>query len=142
LPWRLQGHAQAFAGKPIRVLVGVPAGGTQDMLTRAIADQVRNPFGPLTIDKLRAEFAKAVNSRELTSSCWSTACTRWATARTRGGNIHSYRRMIHHMDEDIGRIVDALQRNGRPTTRWSCSPPTTAASASPTTGRWSAAGWT
>ena len=30
-----------------------------------------------------------------------------------GGNIHSYRRMIHHMDEGIGRIVDALQRNGQ-----------------------------
>ena len=30
-----------------------------------------------------------------------------------GGNIHSYRRMIHHMDEGIGRIMDALQRNGQ-----------------------------
>jgi arylsulfatase A-like enzyme len=30
-----------------------------------------------------------------------------------GGNIHSYRRMIHHMDEGIGRIIDALQRNGQ-----------------------------
>lgn len=30
-----------------------------------------------------------------------------------GGNIHSYRRMIHHMDEGIGRIVDTLKRNGQ-----------------------------
>ena len=30
-----------------------------------------------------------------------------------GGNIHSYRRMIHHMDEGIGHIVDALKRNGQ-----------------------------
>ncbi|MFC5498324.1 sulfatase [Caenimonas terrae] len=30
-----------------------------------------------------------------------------------GGNIHSYRRMIHHMDEGIGRIVEALKRNGQ-----------------------------
>ena len=30
-----------------------------------------------------------------------------------GGNIHSYRRMIHHMDEGIGRIVEALERNGQ-----------------------------
>ena len=30
-----------------------------------------------------------------------------------GGNIHSYRRMIHHMDEGIGQIVDALKRNGQ-----------------------------
>ena len=30
-----------------------------------------------------------------------------------GGSIHSYRRMIHHMDEGIGRIMEALQRNGQ-----------------------------
>ncbi|TAG28228.1 MAG: twin-arginine translocation pathway signal protein [Burkholderiales bacterium] len=30
-----------------------------------------------------------------------------------GGNIHSYRRMIHHMDEGIGQLVDALRANGQ-----------------------------
>jgi len=30
-----------------------------------------------------------------------------------GGNIHVYRRMIHHMDEGIGWIVEALRRTGR-----------------------------
>ncbi len=30
-----------------------------------------------------------------------------------GGNIHSYRKMIHHMDEDIGQIVDALRQSGQ-----------------------------
>lgn len=29
-----------------------------------------------------------------------------------GGNIHSYRKMIHHMDEGIGWIVDGLTRMG------------------------------
>ncbi len=29
-----------------------------------------------------------------------------------GGNIETYRRMIHHMDEGIGRIMDALARHG------------------------------
>ena len=29
-----------------------------------------------------------------------------------GGNIHSYRRMIHHMDEGIGQVMDALRRHG------------------------------
>ena len=29
-----------------------------------------------------------------------------------GGNIHSYRRMIHHMDEGIGRIVRLLRERG------------------------------
>lgn len=46
----LPGLAQAFPGKPIRVLIGVPAGGTQDVLTRAIADSVRSSLGPVIID--------------------------------------------------------------------------------------------
>lgn len=29
-----------------------------------------------------------------------------------GGNIHTYRRMIHHMDEGIGWVMEALRRNG------------------------------
>ena len=30
-----------------------------------------------------------------------------------GGNIHSYRKMIHHMDEGIGQIADALRTSGQ-----------------------------
>lgn len=30
-----------------------------------------------------------------------------------GGNIHTYRRMIHHMDEGIGWVVDALKATGQ-----------------------------
>jgi tripartite-type tricarboxylate transporter receptor subunit TctC len=44
------GRAQSFPSKPIKVLIGVPAGGTQDVLTRAIADSVRASLGPLIID--------------------------------------------------------------------------------------------
>ncbi|MBK6558347.1 MAG: sulfatase-like hydrolase/transferase [Comamonadaceae bacterium] len=29
-----------------------------------------------------------------------------------GGNIHTYRRMVHHMDEGIGQVMAALQRHG------------------------------
>ena len=29
-----------------------------------------------------------------------------------GGNVDSYRRMIHHMDEGVGALVDALRRQG------------------------------
>jgi tripartite-type tricarboxylate transporter receptor subunit TctC len=38
------------SGQPIKVLIGVPAGGTQDVLTRAIAHEVRAALGPLLID--------------------------------------------------------------------------------------------
>ena len=30
-----------------------------------------------------------------------------------GGNIHTYQRMIHHMDEGIGWVVEALRRTGQ-----------------------------
>jgi tripartite-type tricarboxylate transporter receptor subunit TctC len=50
LPVSLPVSAQAFPSRPIRVLIGVPAGGTQDVLTRAIADSVRASLGPLVID--------------------------------------------------------------------------------------------
>jgi tripartite-type tricarboxylate transporter receptor subunit TctC len=43
-------RAQAYPSRPIRVLIGVPAGGTQDVLTRAIADFVRPSLGTLVID--------------------------------------------------------------------------------------------
>ena len=43
--------AQAWVpGTPIRVLIGVPAGGTQDVLARAIAEQVRDTLGPLIVE--------------------------------------------------------------------------------------------
>lgn len=43
-------RADTFPSRPIRVLIGVPAGGTQDVLTRAIADNVRNTLGPIILD--------------------------------------------------------------------------------------------
>ncbi len=46
----LTSFAQTFPSRPIKVLIGVPAGGTQDVLTRAIADSVRNSLGPVILD--------------------------------------------------------------------------------------------
>ena len=53
----------------------------------------------------------------------------------------TYLAMIHQMDEGIGQMLAALERRGWPTIRWWCSRATTAANASPTTGRWSAGRW-
>jgi len=50
-PLALPARAQGFTpGQPIRVLIGVPAGGTQDVLTRALAEQVQATLGPLIVD--------------------------------------------------------------------------------------------
>jgi tripartite-type tricarboxylate transporter receptor subunit TctC len=43
-------RADTFPSRPIRILIGVPAGGTQDVLTRAIADNVRSTLGPIILD--------------------------------------------------------------------------------------------
>jgi tripartite-type tricarboxylate transporter receptor subunit TctC len=43
-------RADTFPSRPIRILIGVPAGGTQDVLTHAIAEYVRTSLGPLIID--------------------------------------------------------------------------------------------
>jgi tripartite-type tricarboxylate transporter receptor subunit TctC len=45
-----RGRAEAWPTRPIKVLIGVPAGGTQDVLTRAIADAVKASLGPIIID--------------------------------------------------------------------------------------------
>ena len=44
------GRAESWPLRPIRVLIGVPAGGTQDVLTRAIAESVKSSLGPIIID--------------------------------------------------------------------------------------------
>lgn len=43
-------RAESWPTKPIRILIGVPAGGTQDVLTRAIAEAVKTSLGPIIID--------------------------------------------------------------------------------------------
>lgn len=52
--WTLTASAGAAPapseGAPIKVLIGTPAGGTQDVLTRSIAQEVRDTLGPLILD--------------------------------------------------------------------------------------------
>ena len=46
-PFALPALAETWPSRPIKVLIGVPAGGTQDILTRAIADAVKTSLGPI-----------------------------------------------------------------------------------------------
>jgi tripartite-type tricarboxylate transporter receptor subunit TctC len=50
LPLARQARAQTFPTKPIKVLIGVPAGGTQDVLTRSIANHLRDSLGIIVIE--------------------------------------------------------------------------------------------
>ena len=49
-PVSLVALADTYPSRPIRVLIGVPAGGTQDVLTRAMADSLRSTLGPIILD--------------------------------------------------------------------------------------------
>ncbi len=42
--------AQSYPSKPIRILIGVPAGGTQDVLTRVMIDAMRGSMGNIIIE--------------------------------------------------------------------------------------------
>ena len=47
----LAGHAQAFPGKPIRIIVAYPAGGVSDAVARAIGDKLATQLGqPVVIE--------------------------------------------------------------------------------------------
>lgn len=50
LPFAAQAQGGDFASRPTRVLIGVPAGGTQDVLTRALAQAVRASLGPWVLE--------------------------------------------------------------------------------------------
>ena len=43
-------HAALAPGQPIKVLIGIPAGSTQDILTRAIDQELRGTLGPLVLE--------------------------------------------------------------------------------------------
>ena len=45
-----QALAHRFPTKPIKIFIGVPPGGTQDVLARAIANHVRESLGPVVIE--------------------------------------------------------------------------------------------
>jgi tripartite-type tricarboxylate transporter receptor subunit TctC len=50
LPFAARAQGSDFASRPTRVLVGIPAGGTQDVLTRALAQAVRGTLGPWVLE--------------------------------------------------------------------------------------------
>ena len=90
----------------------VEEGYLTDLLSRRAVD---------TIDRMAAQDAPFFLSLHYTAPHWP-----WETRddetlaadvkdnlfHLHGGNIHSYRRMIHHMDEGIGWVMDALRRHG------------------------------
>ena len=49
-------YAQAFPSKPIRIVVPYPAGGTTDLMARALQEPMQKTLGqPVIVDNIRAQ---------------------------------------------------------------------------------------
>jgi arylsulfatase A-like enzyme len=102
--------------------------GTHDLY---LGDQERHEEGYLTdllsrravdfIDRMAAKADPFFLSLHYTAPHWPWETRDDAALATEvrdnlfhlhGGNIHTYQRMIHHMDEGIGWVMDALRRHG------------------------------
>ena len=98
--------AQGFPAKPIRVLIGVPAGGTQDVLTRAIADYLRTSLGPIIIDnKSGASGRIAVDTVKLAPPDGYTLLLGTASMMTMFP--HAYKKLNYDPFKDFVPIINA-----------------------------------
>lgn len=98
--------AQTFPSKPIRVLIGVPAGGTQDILTRAIADAVRNSLGPIIIDN-RAGAAGRVAAETVKNAEPDGHTLLLGPASVMAMFPHAYAKLNYDPVKDFAPIVNA-----------------------------------
>ncbi len=108
LLWPQIASAQGLGGKPIKVLIGVPAGGTQDVLTRAIANHVRDSLGPIIIEhksgangNIAMEAAKGAEPDGLTLIL--------GTASMLAMNPHTYKEVRFDVAKDYEPIVLAAR---------------------------------
>ncbi len=99
-------RAQTFPSKPIKVLIGVPAGSGQDLLTRAIADAVRTSLGTIIIDnKSGAAGRIAVDAVKLAEPDGHTLLLGTASMMTMFPN--AYKNLSYDPIKDFAPIVNA-----------------------------------
>ncbi len=110
LPGWLPGaaHGQAFPSRPIKVVIGVPAGGTQDVLTRAIADSVRAALGPLIIDN-RGGAAGRIAVEMVKNAEPDGHTLLLGTAGMMTMFPHAYRRLAYDPVRDFVPIINAAR---------------------------------
>ena len=102
-------RAQAFTpGQPIKVLIGVPAGGTQDVLTRAIAHEVRDSLGPLIIDN-RSGAAGRIAAKAVKNAAPDGRTLLLGTASMMAMFPSAYRSLSYDPIKDFIPIVNAAR---------------------------------
>jgi tripartite-type tricarboxylate transporter receptor subunit TctC len=101
--------AQAFTpGAPIKVLIGVPAGGTQDVLTRAIAHEVRDTLGPLVVDN-RSGAAGRIAAEAVKTAAPDGRTLLLGTASMMTMFPNAYRQLSYDPVKDFVPIVNAAR---------------------------------
>jgi tripartite-type tricarboxylate transporter receptor subunit TctC len=90
------------------VLIGVPAGGTQDVLTRAIAQQVRDALGPLIIDN-RAGAAGRIAAETVKTAAPDGHTLLLGTASMMTMFPNAYRQLSYDPVKDFVPIVNAAR---------------------------------
>jgi len=101
--------ARAFTpGQPIKVLIGVPAGGTQDVLTRAIAQEVRGSLGPLIIDN-RSGAAGRIAAEAVKNAAPDGHTLLLGTASMMTMFPHAYSRLSYDPIGDFQPILNAAR---------------------------------
>lgn len=100
--------AQTYPSKPIKVLIGVPAGGTQDVLTRAIANAVKDSLGAVIIEhKSGANGNIAMETAKVAEPDGHTLILGTASMLTM--NPHTYKDVRFEPLKDYLPIVTAAQ---------------------------------
>lgn len=107
--WLPRAQAQNFVpGQPIKVLVGAPAGGTQDVLTRAIAQEVRESLGPLILDN-RAGASGRIAAATVKSSAPDGHTLLLGTANMMAMAASIFRSLNYNPVTDFAPIVSAAR---------------------------------
>jgi arylsulfatase A-like enzyme len=87
-----------------------------DLLSHRALDYVRRMAGPEGQGKpffLSLHYTAPHWPWETRDDAWVAPQVKDHLFHLEGGNIETYRRMIHHMDEGIGWLVEALRENGQ-----------------------------
>lgn len=103
-----QAQTQTYPNKPIKVLIGVPAGGTQDVLVRAIANATKDTLGPIIIEhKSGANGNIAMEAVKAADPDGHTLLLGTASMLTM--NPHTYKEVRFDSLKDYAPIVTAAQ---------------------------------
>lgn len=104
LPFSSSSRAQAWPGKPVRVMVGFPAGGLTDALARAYCDQLSQRLGqPFTVEN-KAGASGMIAAAELARAAPDGYTFMFTISTTINQNRVLYKKMAYDPDRDFAYV--------------------------------------